>query len=325
MKMLEDVYEWYSPFNKSFSGTIYQYLYFFFLVISLIVIYYSYREKNLFIGATALVLSVFSIISSRYTIDFMLIISIFAVISLSSTVKNAKLGSTKVPQIMLSAVLLLFTISIPNNNLYSYINYPRLFGFGIDNNAYPVKLYDFVEANNIQNIGSRPFNSFNSGGYYIWQFKGKKNFIDSRNLSDRLYYDYKTINNKIEGFERKIKEMGFDYFIWFYPGLVKNSVELQTSVTSYLINNSQSWKLIYWDDQSMLFVKNENKFKDLISRYEYRFVNPLYYIYYREPLKKALTENMDVVINEIQRKYKDEPNGSFINSIVHSFKVPVTR
>ncbi|MCI0449833.1 MAG: hypothetical protein L0Y79_08620 [Chlorobi bacterium] len=325
MKMLEDVFEWYSPFNKAFSGTIYQYLYFFFLVTALIVIYYSCKTKNLFIGLASLVILVFSVTSSRYTIDFMLIISILAVISLSRLINLSRLENFRTSHLVLSVLLLFFIISIPNNNLYRYINYRRSFGFGISSSDYPVKLFDFIEANNIQNIGSRPFNSFNSGGYFIWKFNGTRNFIDSRNIDDKIYYDYQAINNKLAGFEKKIDEFGFDYFIWFYPGLVNNSIELQTSVTSYLINNSQNWKLIYWDDQSMLFVRNEDKFRDLISRYEYRFVNPLYYIYQREPLKKALTENKDIVIREIQRKYKDEPDGSFINSMVHSFKVTVTR
>lgn len=325
MKMLEDVFEWYSPFNKVFSGTIYQYLYFFFLISSIIVLYYSYKTKNLFIGLTALVFSIFSASSSRYTIDFMLIVSILIVISFGGLVNVSKLNNSKFPQLILSAILLFLIVSIPNNNLYSYLSSTRSFGFGVADYDYPVKLFNFIKANDIQNTGSRPFNSFNTGGYFIWEFKGKKNFIDSRNLSDKIYYDYKSINNKLGGFEKKIDEYGFDYFIWFYPGLVNNSAELQTSVTSYLINNPQSWKLVYWDDQSMLFVKNEDKFRDLISRYEYRFVNPLYYIYQREPLKKALTENNDIVIKEIQRKYKDEPGGSFINSMVHSFKVPVSK
>jgi hypothetical protein len=158
----------------------------------------------------------------------------------------------------------------------------------------------------------------------VWETDGMKNFIDSRNLTDDIYYSYKTSNNKLTGFENRFEKYNFDCVIWFYPFLVNNSIELQTSIVSYLVN-SDKWKLIYWDDSSCLFVKNEGKFRELISRYEYKYVNPLYYIYEREPLKMALTQNPQEVVSEIQRKYKDEPEGSFINSMVKSFKVQVSK
>jgi hypothetical protein len=334
MKMLGDVFEWYSPFSKVFSGTIYQYLYFFFLASSLIAVYYAYKTGNIFIGLVTAVFAVFSSVSSRYTIDFMLIIAILFVISSCGLLNFSKLNfsklifsklNSKAPRLILSAVMLFLIISIANNNLYGYLSYSRSFGFGVGPSDYPVKLFEFIRSNDIHSTGSRPFNSFNTGGYFIWQLKGRKNFIDSRNLSDKIYYDYKTINSRLPGFEKKIDDYSFDYFIWFYPGLVNNSIELQTSITSYLVNSSQKYKLIYWDDSSMLFVKNEEKFNDIISRYEYKFVNPLYYIYQHEPLRKALAENREIVVKEIQRKYKEEPEGSFISSMVRSFKVPVSK
>lgn len=331
MKMLEDVFEWYSPFNKVFSGTIYRYIYLSFLGGSLVILYYSYKNRNIFFGLAAVIFAVFSVYSSRYTIDFMVITGLLLAAASGALIKESKnktaivLSVSKVPAIIISAILLFFAVTLPGNELYGYMNYTRSSGFGVDSYDYPVKMFDFIKENNIHNTGSRPFNSFNCGGYLIWNLKGKKNFIDSRNLSDDIYFDYKAINNKLPGFESKLNENNFDYIIWFYPGLVTNSSEIQTSVTSYLVNNPDKWKLIYWDDQSFLFVRNEDKFKDLIAKYEYKFVNPLYYIYQRDPLKKAITENKEEVFKEIQRKYKDEPEGNFVNSMVHSFKVPVNK
>jgi hypothetical protein len=203
------------------------------------------------------------------------------------------------------------------------MNYIRSTGFGIDSRDYPVKMFRFMKENTVHQKGSKPFNSFGIGGYFIWELHGKKNFIDSRNLSDKHYFDYKIINNKLQGFEKKIEQFDFDYFAWFYNGLVDDSYELTESVPSYLLNIPDKWKLIYWDDQSMLFVKNHEKFKDLISKHEYKYVNPLFYIHQREPLLKALKENPDAVINEIRRNYALDPQGEFINSIIRSFKIPI--
>jgi hypothetical protein len=332
LKMLEDVFEWYSPFNAAFSGSMYFYFYLFFLVSSLAVIYISFRKKEFFTAFVLLVFALLSLSSSRYTIDLMLIASFFLAIRVcfivdygSSKKLNKMFNYSKIPVIMLSSVLIVLIVSLPGNNLYIFLNYERTTGFGVDERDYPVKAYGFIKENNIHNTGSRPFNSFGSGGYLIWELKGKKNFIDSRNLSDDIYFSYKTINNKLPGFEKKLEENNFDYIVWDYAGLINNTIELQSSIVSYLVNKPKEWKLIYWDDQSLVFVKNENKFSGIISKHEYKYVNPLFYIYQHDPLKKALSENTAEVYAEIQRNYQQNPEGSFINSMIKSFKVSVGR
>jgi hypothetical protein len=49
----------------------------------------------------------------------------------------------------------------------------------------------------------------------------------------------------------------------------------------------------------------------------------LYYIHQREPLLAAMKDNREAVIGEIRRKYEQEPQGNFINSIIRSFKIPI--
>jgi len=82
-------------------------------------------------------------------------------------------------------------INIPDNKLYhSYLEYARVAGIGIDSNYYPAKMFSFIRDNNIQEIGERPFNTFECGGYFLWNFPGKKNFFDSRDLNDFIMNEY---------------------------------------------------------------------------------------------------------------------------------------
>lgn len=328
MKMMADVFEWRSPFDKIFTSTVYFYVYLIFLGLGVVALYLAYKMKDNLFQFIIVILMLNSFRASRFSVDYMILCLPIVIILLNILISKSKYKyflSSKYFSYSLIAVFSVLTILSATNKLYDLMNYPKLSGFGVDERDYPKKMFDFIKENKIDESISRPFNTYGCGGYYIWEFKGKKNFIDSRGLNDEIYYDFKTINNKQPGFENKIEQFGFDSFIWFFPGLTSNSVELQSSVISYLIYNSDRWKLVYWDDTGLLFLKNEEKFKDIISRHEYKFVNPFYYIYQNEPLKKALSTNQQDVIREIQRNYKLNPDGMFINSIAKTFKVPVNK
>lgn len=320
MKMLEDVFEWYSPFRKEFRTTIYFYVYVFFLAGGFIASMISLKRRDYFITLIYLAFGIFSMNSGRFSIDFMLVAASVILLIPLHLPELKRIADKRYFKFTAFTLILVACILIPTGEFYKIINYQRKFGFGVDNKDYPVKMFKFIKENRINEIGLKPFNSFGIGGYFIWEFKNCKNFIDSRNLNDDIYFKYKTINNKLPGFESIISEIGFDYFIWHYPGLPENSRKLQSSVVSYLINDT-SWALIYWDDDSFLFVRREIKFKDLIERFEYKYVNPLYYIYQKEPLQEALRKNNQQVVAEILRKYNEEPEGKFIQSIARTFKV----
>ena len=121
-----------------------------------------------------------------------------------------------------------------------------------------------MKENNVTDIGTHVFNHFGTGGYFIWSFPGKQNFIDSRNLNDSLFFEYYDILNKRPGFEKKLVDYGIDYAIYLAPDLVRQPNEMETSIISYFCT-SPDWKLIFWDDKSFLWVKNEPKFQDLIN------------------------------------------------------------
>ncbi|MGH2574996.1 MAG: hypothetical protein ACRDFC_04770 [Ignavibacteria bacterium] len=327
VNMQNEITEWFSPFNQIYIDRFFTIIYFIFLGGAFLILYYASVKKDLFAVMLCLAFSVYSTQTIRYSIDFMIVMVVYLALSLDFFIMNLK--SRIIKDLLLKSnelkigilILLIVIISaIPDNRLYEFLNYRRVSGFGIDDYYYPANLFNFIEENEIQEIGERPFNSYECGGYFIWSFKDRKNFIDSRYLNDSLFNDFNIIDNKLPGFEKKIKEYDFDYIIWFYSDLLIELGSMKVSIVSYLINKPDEWKLIYWDDNSFLFVKNENKFKDIILKHEYKYVNPLNYVYQREILMRALADSKEEVFNEIRRKMEYEPEGIFIRAIAKSLK-----
>ncbi|HMQ79035.1 MAG TPA: hypothetical protein PKE39_01865 [Ignavibacteria bacterium] len=330
MKMMEDVFEWRSPFDKIFAGTMYVYVYYIFIAAALAVLYYAFKRKDILSGAVVLIFLIFSTRTARFSIDFMLVTTPFIFLALTyflkSTAQKKPAGTgnalfAKVIPAVLSAVLIAGIILLPGNNLYSIFNYDRITGFGVDENAYPVKAVNFIKENRIADPKSRPFNTYDCGGYLIWEINGAKNFIDSRGLNDEIYYSFKSINNKEYGFEKKFDSYGFDYVLWSFPKLPWNNTELKTSILSFLIKNNENWKLVYWDDFSFVFVKNDEKYKKVIEQFEFRYANPYYYVFEKDPLKNALANDPQRVTEEIKRNLKLNPEGIFIQAMAKSFNV----
>jgi hypothetical protein len=124
---------------------------------------------------------------------------------------------------------------------------------------------------------------------------------------------YQQILGKRPGFEQKLEEYGIDYAIYLAPDLVRDPKEMENSCISYF-SKSPNWKLLFWDDKSFLWVKNIPKFKDLIDKYEYKYLTPYNYGYNKTVLEKGVNEDMVTFKKEVDRKLAEEPNGVVISS-----------
>ncbi|MDQ3194410.1 MAG: hypothetical protein M3P82_05355, partial [Bacteroidota bacterium] len=195
----------------------------------------------------------------------------------------------------------------------------RVTGFGINSDFIPTQMFDFMKQNNIPAIGQKPLNHFGSGGFLVWNFPESKNFIDSRNLNDEIFTEYNTLMSKKAGFESKLKSFDFDYFIYLAPDLVRAPQEMEQTIISYFSKHPDEWKMVFWDDKSFLFVKNLPKFKDIIDKYEYKYVTPYNLLYQKATLDKGITIDSERVKAEINRKLTEEPGGLIINNINNSY------
>jgi len=327
MKLLETINEWRSPFDEMFGSGFVTNIYKVFLFGGLLILYYSFKRKDLFTGMLFIVFAIYSVRAVRFTVDYILIITVFFGVALFFIISNLKgeglrnfFNVSPVPKVILEAFLLFLIFNIPNDKLYmDHLKYYRVSGFGVNSDFMPVQMFEFMKENNIPQTGQRPLNHFGSGGFLVWNFPESKNFIDSRNLNDEIFNEYNTLMGKGPGFEKKLNEYDFDYSIYLAPDLVRVPNEMESSIISYFSKKPDEWKLVFWDDKSFLYLKNEPKFKDVIDRFEYKYVTPYNFMYNKKVLENAVTADPERLRSEIGRKIKEEQNGLIINAINNTF------
>jgi len=317
MKLLETINEWRSPFDAMFGKGFVTNIYKFFLFGGILILYYAYKKKDVFAALIFIGFAIYSVRAVRFTVDYLIIITIFLVISVSFIINNLKnegikkfLDSSPVPKLILEVILLFFIVNLPNDKIYlNYLQYYRVSGFGINSDFIPTQMFDFMRANNIPGIGEKPLNHFGSGGFLVWNFPESKNFIDSRNLNDEIFKEYNTLIAKKPGFLNKLKQYDFDYSLYLAPDLVRAPQEMEQTIVSYMSKHPEEWKLVFWDDKSFLFLKNLPKFKETIDKYEYKYVTPYNFLYNKNVLEKGVNEDSKQAKKELQRKLTEDPNG----------------
>ncbi|MGH2574846.1 MAG: hypothetical protein ACRDFC_03995, partial [Ignavibacteria bacterium] len=161
-------------------------------------------------------------------------------------------------------------------------------------------------------------NHFGTGGYLVWNFPEQKNFIDSRNLNDEIFNEYNSIMSMKAGLENKLQKYGIDYVVYLDPDLIRRPNDLQKVVVAYLSKNTNDWKLVFWDDKSLLFLKNIPKFQETINKYEYRILNPYNALFYNKEFEKNVKENFQRAKDEFSRKKQAEPNGVLTAAMGHT-------
>ncbi|MDZ4711109.1 MAG: hypothetical protein SGI89_02145 [bacterium] len=323
MKMLETINEWRSPFDAMFGGGFVTTIYKLYLFGGILILYYAIKKKDLFSALVFISFAIYSVRAVRFTVDYLIIITIFLAVAVSFIITNSKSTGLKsfftispIPKVIIEAALLFFILNIPNDKLYlEYLKYYRISGFGINSDFIPTQMFDFMKQNNIPSIGQKPLNHFGSGGYLIWNFPESKNFIDSRNLNDEIFNEYNTIISKRAGFENKMKNYDFDYSLYLAPDLVRAPAEMEQTIVSYMSKRPDEWKLVFWDDKSFLFLKNLPKFKEVIDKYEYKYVSPYNLLYQKTVIENGASKDPVQFKKEIDRKLAEEPNGMIINRL----------
>lgn len=324
MKLLDSIYEWYSPFHANFSGKLFIIIYILFLAGLIPVLYYSVKQKDYFAMLLVPLFAVYSLRAVRFNADYILVSAILLIAALNYFFTSRKYSfnfklENKPLQITAAIFLLACIVSTPNNGIFRFIGFNSAFGTGIYEPTFPVKMYNFVRDNKINEIGKHPYQLIDNGGYFLWNFPGSKDFIDSRNLNDSIYFSALNIRDRKPGYLKTINDYKIDYFMIFNPLMIQDNKFTGQSLILQLSSDTTNWSLVYWDDQSQLFVKRNDEFKDIISKYNYKYVTP-YNVYFGKPaIDKAIKEDKQTLLNEINRKKAEEPNGVFLYNFLQFY------
>lgn len=319
MNLLQYISEWNSPFGGKIDYTFVVAMYKVFLFGGIIILVYAFRMKDVVYALMYIVFALYSVRAIRFTVDYEVVIIFFLAMSINYFVIHNitrykpvnKIISSNTLKVVLTVFIIYVSLKIQNNEIYHTIDYYRDSGYVLDESQLPVQLFDFMKENNIMGT---PFNKFETGGYLVWNFPGQKNFIDSRNLNDFIFNEYNLISSARPGFEKKLDQYGIEYVIYFKPQLFLEPNYLKFGLNNYLFKNN-NWKLVFWDDKSLLFLRDIPKYQDIINRYVYKVLNPYDMYYEKEGFEKNIKSNPVIAKNELDRKGKTESNGFFYRNM----------
>ena len=139
----------------------------------------------IFSGLTLLIFLLLSFRSARFTIDFMLIASIFMIIALDGLLTNSSKSSFLQNPILKPVIIVIMLgviILLPGSTIYKYFSYDRETGFGVDKKNYPAGAVNFLSENNIVQAGSKPFNTYSCGGLFDMGNSGRNEFYRQQGI-----------------------------------------------------------------------------------------------------------------------------------------------
>lgn len=146
------------------------------------------------------------------------------------------------------------------------------FGSGFNYVNMPKEAVDFMDRNKI--VG-RTFNSFAFGQYIIWTGHPQRTvFVDARGAVPINLLEQLTL------FRERPEIMSELYQRYKFETILIPTKKFTTGLADEILKDIDSsfshpdWALVYWDDKSLLYLRREGPFKDIIKENEYHFINP---------------------------------------------------
>ena len=140
------------------------------------------------------------------------------------------------------------------------------------------------------------FNLHGWGGYIVWElFPPVRTYIDNRFFYRKFFDEYEKI---LSG------EIDWQYLLNRYKiniVLLNYSPAEDINLRDHLFRSSE-WRLVYWDDYSLLYLKNEAGFKDINDEYSVRIVNPDTYRFRPYGLERTILMSAS---EEVRRNIKN--------------------
>jgi hypothetical protein len=187
----------------------------------------------------------------------------------------------------------------------------------INSNTLPVGATDFILR---EKVSGPIFNTLGDGGYLMWALWPEyKVFFDGRS---EVYIgtpadDYQTIMQVKNGWENLLDnkyKINVAILSSIVPAINGQPVRTDLILAQKLVSQ-HGFKLVYWDDASMVIVRNVPQNKKIIDEYGYKIIGP-----YNAPQYIPAKESKEAA-TEIYRALKTSPNSSVIASYAREFMV----
>jgi tetratricopeptide (TPR) repeat protein len=167
----------------------------------------------------------------------------------------------------------------------------QLVGFGLVES--PKGAVEYLDRNDVQ---GKMFNEYGMGGYLIWKtWPKRKVFVDGRNVE----YGPELVKSvgtwmRPGGFRQLDDAYQFDYAI-----IINGD-----SYSCWELDRDPRWTLVYFDDESLVYLKREPANEKLIARDAYRILKPNHvsYGYLNDALGRP--DKTAEALDEIERAIK---------------------
>lgn len=197
------------------------------------------------------------------------------------------------------SVIIGLALWVVSYTTFILINDAKSIGFGIDYDFVPEKALKYMDN---KGITGTVFNLFNWGSYIIWRdFPKRSLFIEPSGhmLPASLLEKLNIARKHPDVLDDFYNQYGFESVILDYPVIennIKSDVDLSLS--------NPKWALVYWDDMSLVYLKNGGMYDSIIMEDGYKFIKPANGINYF--WSKIDDENYrNEVVKELERNIKE--------------------
>lgn len=147
----------------------------------------------------------------------------------------------------------------------------RTFGLGLGPKV-PVGAADYVARNGVRGAS---FNTYGAGAYLVYRFYPEVRVaMDSRNdvYGEDLYAEYRRALVTPASMREMVRrvEASFIFLEWSQQGM---SVIART-----VRETADGWRLVYFDDAAVVYLREEGPYADLVRRDGYRLLDPSLYM-----------------------------------------------
>jgi len=188
-------------------------------------------------------------------------LNITSIIDRSLTLKRILSKARTTMSICLILILGALIFSIATNRYYNWLGVPQDFGLGVSRTLEPVLASNFIKENDIK---GNLFNDYDFGAYFIYSlYPSQRGFIDGRidTYGEDFYKnDYMAF---LSGDINTVKKLSDKYKIDIF--VLKMGKE--QPLMSNLLKDSKGFKLVYFDEASVIIARDTEQNEELISKY----------------------------------------------------------